>query len=56
MTKKLTRIESQRSLRSEVMRALKGCAPTLKVSSSPSFHPRRSAIPSSTDSSCAEGH
>ena len=54
-TKKLTFIESQRSLRSELMRAVKRWSPTAKLSSSPSFQPRRSAIPCSTDTSFAFG-
>ena len=44
MTKKLIFIESQRSLRSELMRALKVSPPTFQVSSSPSFQPRRCAM------------
>jgi len=49
MTKKFTFIESQRSLRSDVMRALNDSPPTLIVNSSPSFQPSVRAIPSSTE-------
>ena len=54
-TKKFTFMESQRSLRSDVMRAVKLSEPTWKVSSSPSFQPRRFAMPSSTDSARSFG-
>ena len=55
MTKKLTFIESQRSLRSDVMRARKRSPPTVKVSSSPSFQPSVFAMPSSTESFARPG-
>ena len=51
MTKKFTFIESQRSFLREVMGARKRSAPTVKVSSSPSFQPSAFAMPSSTENS-----
>jgi hypothetical protein len=55
MTKKFTFIESQRSLRSEVRRALKVSPPTGRSSSSPSFQPSVFAMPSSRRARCAPG-
>ena len=43
----------QRNFLSEVMRPRKVSPPTLNTSSSPSFHPRRLAMPSSTESPSA---
>jgi hypothetical protein len=55
MTKKLTRIESQRSFRSDVMRARKVSPATANSSSSPIFQPSVRRMPSSTEISCASG-
>ena len=55
MTKKFTFIESQRRRRSDVMRPRIGSPPMLKLSSSPSVQPSRSAMPCSTESSSAAG-
>src|SRR6185503_232478 len=55
ITKKLTFIESQRSLRNDVTCALNDSDPTVNVSSSPSDQPSVLAIPSSTETSRASG-